>query len=60
MLKNRCEDLHMDNAFLPRVCAIKGEGEGLKCEDGEEFFFYFFLKEEKVEWALTEEERKKA
>ena len=29
----------MDNAFPPRVCAIEGEGEGLKCGDGEMNFF---------------------
>ena len=31
----------MDNAFPPRVCAIEGEGEGLKCGDGEQFVCLF-------------------
>jgi len=29
----------LDNAFLPRVYAIKGEGEALKCGDGEKASF---------------------
>jgi len=43
----------VDNAFPPRVRAIEGEGKGLKCGDGEKVFF--FVKEEKVEWALTKD-----
>jgi len=42
----------LDNGFPQRVRAIEGEEKGLKCADGEKFFFFF--ERGKVEWALTE------
>jgi len=38
--------LCLGNAFSPRICAIEGEGEGLKLGDGEEGF-EFFVRERK-------------
>jgi len=45
----------LDNAFLPRVHATKGEGDGLKCGDDEKGLF--FCERGKVEGVRIEEEK---